>query len=265
MRHAAQHRQVGRRFSLSLLAVVSVLIASACGSSSSSSPASQQIVVAAASDLRPAFEDLAWQFTEDTGIDVVFTFGSSGQLREQIINGAPFDVFASANAQFVDDVISADRAVAESKTNYAIGRIVLWSADPNTLPQDITALQSSQYARIAIANPTHAPYGIAAQQALKSAGIYDAVKNKLVFGENISDTKQIIDSGNASIGIIALSLVIADGGEYVVIPEGLHEPLVQATVITATETRVPMAQKWIDYMSSSKGLGIMARYGFVRP
>lgn len=265
MRHPAQHRQVSRRFSLSLLAVVSVLIASACGSSTSSSPANPQIVVAAASDLRPAFEDLAWQFTEDTGIDVVFTFGSSGQLREQIINGAPFDIFASANAQFVDDVISADRAVAASKTNYAVGRIVLWSADPNTLPSDITLLQNSEYARIAIANPTHAPYGIAAQQALKSTGIYDAVKNKLVFGENISDTKQIIDSGNASIGIIALSLAIADGREYVVVPEALHEPLLQAAVITATGEQVSAAQKWIDYMSSPTGLEVMARYGFVRP
>ena len=165
MRRTAQLHQVSRRTVLSLLTAAAVVIASACGGSTSSSPANQQIVVAAASDLRPAFEDLAWKFTEDTGIDVVFSFGSSGQLREQIINGAPFDVFASANAQFVDDVISADRAVAESKTIYAVGRIVLWSADPNTLPNDITLLQNSEYARIAIANPTHAPYGIAAQQA----------------------------------------------------------------------------------------------------
>lgn len=265
MRRTAQLHQVSRRTVLSLLTAAAVVIASACGGSTSSSPANQQIVVAAASDLRPAFEDLAWKFTEDTGIDVVFSFGSSGQLREQIINGAPFDVFASANAQFVDDVISADRAVAESKTIYAVGRIVLWSADPNTLPNDITLLQNSEYARIAIANPTHAPYGIAAEQALKSAGIYDAVKNKLVFGENISDTKQIIDSGNASIGIIALSLAIADGREYVVVPETLHEPLIQAAVITATGEQVSTAQAWIDYMSSPKGLEIMSRYGFVQP
>jgi len=249
---------------LSVLTSMCVLFGTACGSSSSS-PATPQIIVAAASDLRPAFEDLAWQFSEDTGINVTFAFGSSGQLREQIINGAPFDVFASANADFVDEVISAGRAVAESKTNYAVGRIVLWSASTGSLPADISALQEPQFTRIAIANPAHAPYGLAAKQALQSAGIYDAVQTRLVFGENISDTKQIIDSGNTTVGIIALSLAIADGNDYVLIPDSLHEPLIQAAVVTGFGKQTSLAQQWLDYMSSPKGTEVMARYGFVAP
>ena len=251
---------------LAVLAISAlVLTASSCGGSTNSSPTAPQLLVAAASDLRPAFEELAWQFSEDTDINVTFSFGSSGQLREQIINGAPFDVFASANAEFVDDVINAGRAIEATKTPYALGRIVLWSASPQNLPANITELQDPRYTRIAIANPTHAPYGLAAQQAFESAGIWNAVQNKLVYGENILDTKQIIESGNVDVGVIALSLAIADGRDYVLIPDSLHVPLLQAAVVTASGNRVELATQWISYMSSPPGLQILAKYGFVRP
>lgn len=258
-------RHVARRWANACIAGVLFMMVVACGNSSTSPPQSPQIIVAAASDLRPAFEELAWQFSQDTGINVTFSFGSSGQLREQIINGAPFDVFASANAQFVDEVIDADRALEETKTNYAVGRIVLWSASPDNLPTDISRLKDTTYVRIAIANPTHAPYGLAAEQALKTSGVFNTIENRLVYGENISDTKQIIDSGNATVGIIALSLAIADGREYVLIPDTLHTPLLQAVVVTATGDQVPLAQQWVDYMSSPRGIEVMAEYGFVRP
>ena len=258
-----RNRSVSRRVALRLLVVTTVFFGAAC-SGSSSSPENPQIIVAAASNLRPVFEDLAWQFTEDTGVDVVFTFGASGQLREQIINGAPFDVFAPADSSFVDDVIAENRAIAESEVDYAVGRLALWSAPDMQVPNDITQLADPVYTRIAIANPEIAPYGLAAQQALVATGVLPEAQSKLVFGESISDTKQIVDSGNAPVGIIALSLAIADGRKYVVIPDTLHEPLLQSIVITAKESRRGNAQLWIDYLSSDIGVQILEKYGFVR-
>jgi molybdate transport system substrate-binding protein len=246
--------------------LVALTFVSSCGGAASSSPSdTPALVIAAASDLRPAFEELAEQFTNDTNVDVTFSFGSSGQLREQILNGAPFDVFASANAEFVDEIIEQDRGLAATKTNYAIGRIVLWSSEPETLPDSITDLTSSSFARIAIANPTHAPYGLAAQQAFISAGIWNEIEKKIVYGENISDTKKIIDSGNADIGVIALSLAIADGRPYVEIPNTLHKQLLQAAVVTTTGEQQDAAKQWLDFMSSPAGLSVMKKYGFIAP
>lgn len=265
MRCSAQPHQVSRRIVLSLLTAAAVIIASSCGGSSSSRSSNPQIIVAAASNLRPVFEDLAWQFTEESGVDVVFTFGASGQLREQIINGAPFDVFAPADPSFVADVIAEDRALANSEVNYAVGRLALWSAPNTQLPNDISELAGATYARIAIANPEIAPYGLAAQQALTATGVLPNAQSKLVFGESIADTKQIVDSGNAPVGIIALSLAIADGRKYIVVPDSLHAPLLQSIVITAKEPRRSDAQLWIDYLSSDVGVATLQKYGFARP
>jgi molybdate transport system substrate-binding protein len=249
------------------LGVALMCIGCSASGSSYESPRgdSGQLLIAAASDLRPAFEDLAWSFTQETGINVTFSFGSSGQLREQIINGAPFDAFASANTAFVDEVIRAGKGVADSKVDYAYGRIVLWSAAPQSLPTSITDLVDPSYSTIAIANPQHAPYGIAAREALRASGAYDIVQKRLVYGENISDTLQIIKSGNATVGIIALSLAIADGRDYVLISDDLHAPLQQAIVITTKGERALTAQRWIDYISSPTGRAIMTEYGFVLP
>lgn len=248
-----------------IVAAASLVALAGCGSSTESTSDTAPVLIAAASDLRPAFEEMAPQFTADTGISVSFSFGSSGQLREQIVNGAPFDVFASANSEFVDDVIDGQRAQANTKVVYARGRIVLWAASSKKVPRDISELSSSRYTRIAIANPDHAPYGLAAKQALTSAGVWESVSNKLVLGENISDTKKIIDSGNVDAGIIALSLAIADGGTYVEIPEKLHEPLLQSVVVTTTGAQQVGGKKWVDFMMSTAGSRIMSKYGFVPP
>lgn len=248
-----------------IVAAASLVALAGCGSSTESTSDTAPVLIAAASDLRPAFEEMAPQFTADTGISVSFSFGSSGQLREQIVNGAPFDVFASANSEFVDDVIDGQRAQSNTKVVYARGRIVLWAASSKKVPRDISELSSSRYTRIAIANPDHAPYGLAAKQALTSAGVWESVSNKLVLGENISDTKKIIDSGNVDAGIIALSLAIADGGTYVEIPEKLHEPLLQSVVVTTSGAQQVGGKKWVDFMMSTAGSRIMSKYGFVPP
>lgn len=248
------------------LAAAAALLASACGGPSDAAQTTvDEITVAAASDLRPAFEELGAAFEAQTGTKVTFSFGSSGQLREQILGGAPFDLFASANVEFVDDVIEAGRGVAATKADYALGRIVLWAPAGVALPRSIDNLTDQQYQRVVIANPEHAPYGLAAQQALESAGVYEQVQSRLVYGENISDSFRIAQSGNADVGIVALSLAIADGSDFTIIPAELHEPLEQALVVTSTGARGEAATTFAQMVGSPEGREVMARYGFVLP
>jgi molybdate transport system substrate-binding protein len=258
-RPALRTRRVG------LLVTAAIVLAGCAGSGASSQgPGDPRITVAAASDLRFAFEELADPFTEATGIPVTFSFGSSGLLREQVINGAPFDVFASANVDFVDDVIAAGRADPGTKADYAYGRIALWAGGGEP-PADVAELAAPRYRRVAVANPQHAPYGAAAVQALEAAGVLDAVEPRLVYGENISDTMRIVSSGNADVGIVALSLVVVDGSDHVLIPEDLHQPLRQALVVTAPEERREAAEAFAAHLASDAGRALMARHGFVLP
>jgi molybdate transport system substrate-binding protein len=251
---------------VALLACAAALSLSACGGTADATPATvDEITVAAASDLRPAFEELGEAFEAETGIKVTFSFGSSGQLREQILGGAPFDLFASANVEFVDQVIEGGRGIAATKADYALGRIVLWAPAGVALPRSIDNLTDQQYQRVVIANPEHAPYGLAAQQALESAGVYEQVQSRLVYGENISDTFRIAQSGNADVGIVALSLALADGGDYTLIPADLHEPIEQALVVTSAGARGDAATAFAKLIGSPEGREVMARYGFVLP
>ncbi|MDH4147278.1 MAG: molybdate ABC transporter substrate-binding protein [Acidimicrobiia bacterium] len=268
-------RPRGRRRAGALATVVALVVLAACGGASTPAATSaatpqpnatvERITVAAASDLRPAFEELGAHFEAETGTAVTFSFGSSGQLREQIVNGAPFDLFASANVAFVDDVIEAGRGDEETKADYALGRIVLWASDPERVPASVDGLVDEQYRRIAIANPEHAPYGLAAKQALESAGIYGAVADRLVYGENISDTFRIAESGNADVAIVALSLAVADGRRYATIPDGLHEPLHQALVVTSSGDQGAAAAAFAAFVTSPAGRRVMVRYGFTLP
>lgn len=259
----SRHRTYARR--ATGLALVALLAASTSACGSGPAGEARPVTVAAASDLRSAFEEIGDRFTEATGTEVTFSFGSSGQLREQVINGAPFDVFAAADVEFVDAVVDAGRGRPETKADYGVGRIVVWAPPGSTLPETVADLGGPAYRRIAVANPEHAPYGAAAVQALESAGIGAAVEDRLVYGENISDTLRIVRSGNADVGIVALSLVIADGGEYVLVPEELHEPLRQALVVTAEEDGVEEATAFADYVGSAEGREVMVRFGFALP
>jgi molybdate transport system substrate-binding protein len=262
-----------RRHGLTVLALAALLLAAACGGSDASTdggagaPAATDgaITVAAASDLRLAFEELGEAFTADTGTEVTFTFGSSGQLREQIVNGAPFDLFASANVEFVDAVIEAGFGDPDTKADYAYGRIALRAAPGASLPARIEDLADPAYARIAIANPEHAPYGAAARQALERSGVLADVEPRLVLGENISDALRITDSGNADVGIVALSLVIAGADPYTLVDEALHEPLRQALVVVGDGPEADDAAELASFVASPAGREVMVRYGFVLP
>ena len=211
------------RFRRYLLAGLTVCAVSCSGGAESP----KVITVAAASDLRQAFGELGAAFTNQTGATVEFSFGSSGQLREQIINGAPFDVYASANSAYVDDVINAGKGDATTRVVYTMGRLALVVADSAPMPTNLADLQNTEYRRIVIANPQHAPYGLAAKETLVSLGIFGAIQDRLIYGENISDALRIVQSGNADAALVALSLVIKSNDDYLIVPESLHQPINQ--------------------------------------
>jgi molybdate transport system substrate-binding protein len=224
--------------------------------------------VAAAADLALAFKDVGAAFEKESGKKVDFSFGSTGLLAKQISEGAPFDVFAAANISFIDDVVKDGSCLGETKSLYAKGRIVLWSKDPWALPKDISDLKDPKYTKVAIANPDHAPYGKAAQQALTKAGVWSTVQPRMVYGENVQQTLMFARSGNADIAIVALSLAVTSPGNYVPIDPSLHDALDQALVVCkggSKGVKANEARSLVSFIESEKGRTIMRKYGFLLP
>jgi molybdate transport system substrate-binding protein len=216
-------------------------------------------------------KDIGGQFEKKTGTKVAISYGSSGNFRAQIENGAPFDVFFSADSQYPQQLISSGAADGQSLIVYAIGHLVLWA--PGTENLDVAkkgfdVLKDPRVTRIAIANPEHAPYGRAAVAALQKAGIYDLVKPKLVYGENISQTAQFVQSGSAQVGLIALSLTLADsmkGGDQWIIPSDLYPTMQQDAVIVTKSTNKTEAQAFLDFVKSDEGRKTLMKYGLTPP
>jgi molybdate transport system substrate-binding protein len=230
------------------------------------SPPSGEITVAAAADLNFAFIELATLFEAETGHRVTLVFGSTGQLAQQIENGAPYDLFAAANVAFVENLRDQGYIVPGSVALYGRGRIVLAVNRGATL--EVTTLEEllqPEIPFIAIANPDHAPYGMAAKQALQSAGIWDAVQPKLVLGENVRQTLQYIQSGDAPAGIVALSIAGVPEIAWTLLDEELHEPLDQALGVVATSPEQAIATAFAQFINSEVGRPIMQRYGFGLP
>ena len=224
--------------------------------------------VAAAADLALAFKEVGAAFEKQSGKRVDFSFGSTGLLAKQIAEGAPFDVFAAANVSFVDDVVREGACLGETKALYARGRIVMWSKDPWALPKDIKDLEDPKYAKVAIANPEHAPYGRAAREALTKAGSWAAVEPRAVYGENVQQTLMFARSGNAEVAIVALSLAVTSPGNYTPIDPSLHAPLDQALVVCkggSKGAKTNEARAFVDYVGSDAGRAIMRRFGFLLP
>ncbi len=226
----------------------------------------QEITVAAASDLTNAFEELGREFEATNKIKVVFVFGSTGMLTRQIENGAPMDLFAAANVSYIDELAQKGLIVPDSKQIYARGRITLWTAADSPLQIETVAdLTKPEVKRIAIANPDHAPYGLAAQQALQSAGIWDAVKPKLVFGDNIRQTLQYAETKNVDVAIVALSLSQESKGRWTLVPEQLHQPIEQALAVIKTSHNQAAAREFASFVSGPKGRETLQKYGFAFP
>ena len=227
--------------------------------------AHDELTVAAASDLTPAFEELGREFEAANGVKVVFMFGSTGMLTRQIENGAPVDLFAAANVSYIDELDKKGLIVPDSRAIYARGRITLWTPDTSNIRlQGIADLARPEVMRIAIANPDHAPYGLAAKQALESVGIWERVRPKLVFGDNIRQTLQYAETGNVDVSIVALSLSIQSRGRWMLIPEELHQPIDQGLGIIKTTKNEKAARAFAAFLNGPQGQAIMKKYGFSR-
>lgn len=231
--------------------------------------AAEELSIAAAADLKFALEEIKTAYTVANPDDKVnLTFGSSGKLSTQIEQGAPFDIFFSADIQYPKKLKENGQAASEVDP-YALGRIVLWSNTHDATKLTLEDLKDEKFKHIAIADPAHAPYGKRAQEALEASKLWDAVKPKLVYGENIAQTAQFVESGNADIGIIALSLAknpqLSKEGGYYLIDDKLHEPLEQAFVITAHGKDNAAAKRFADYMHQPEARAVMVKYGFVLP
>lgn len=252
---------------LAAAVIVLALVIAPAGSRADPRP-----VIAAASDLQFALTEIAERFEAETGTGLRLNFGSSGNFARQIRQGAPFELFLSADEAFVLD-LARDGLTRDEGTLYAVGRIVLLVPRGSPLEADGTlgslrdALEAGAVSRIAIANPEHAPYGRAAREALEAAGLWEIVEPRLVLGENVSQAAQFAVTGNADAGIVAYSLALAESiaarAEFALIPEALHQSLHQRMVLL--NGAGPVAQRYYDYLQGTEARDIFRRYGFALP
>ncbi|MBM4761658.1 molybdate ABC transporter substrate-binding protein [Bacillus sp. B15-48] len=243
-----------------------LLLFAGCSANNDTDEKQREIKVAAASDLTLAFTEIGELFEDETGAKLTFSFGSTGQLADQIENGAPFDVFAAANVSFIDRLREKDLILPETQTTYAFGRIGI-AVLPDS-PLQITSLGdlvNPEMKKVAIANPDHAPYGMAAKQAFESAGIWDQIETKLVYGRNISDTLAFIETGNVEAGIIALSLYKEDEVQFHLIDDALHAPIEQSIAVIEETNEPDLANEFIQFITGPVGKPIMESYGFTIP
>ncbi|HEY6118489.1 MAG TPA: molybdate ABC transporter substrate-binding protein [Pyrinomonadaceae bacterium] len=252
------------KYSLSILVLVLGFFSNGCHRTNSA-PA-PELTVAAAADLGPAFEEIGRDFEQHTKTKVVFSFGSTGLLAQQIANGAPMDLFAAANVSYIDELEKKGLIISDTKTIYARGRITLWTVkDAKFKPTQITDLTQPTVTRIAIANPDHAPYGVAAREALQSAGIWDQVKPKLIYADNIRQALQFAQTGNVEVALVALSLSLNSNGSWVLVPESLHQPLDQACAVIKSTRHESQAREFATFLKSEQGRAVLRKYGFTIP
>lgn len=231
----------------------------------------QEITVAAASDLQFAFHDVGERFEKETGKHVKLIFGSSGNFFAQLQNGAPFDVFFSADIEYPKRLEAAGLTVPGTLYPYATGKIVLWVPTQSKLDlnRGLQVLLDPAIHKIAIANPEHAPYGRAAVAALRHENLYDQVSARFVLGENISQTATFVVSGNADIGIVALSLAVApsmkDKGRYVEVPVANYPAIEQAAVVLKSSAHQDIARQFMEYLKTPAIQELLRGYGFTVP
>ncbi|MGI9022882.1 MAG: molybdate ABC transporter substrate-binding protein [Acidimicrobiales bacterium] len=259
------------------VAAVLVAIAAGCGQSTGTASSGESggratVRVAAAADLKFAMDEVAAALVRSQpDIDLAVTYGSSGTFFQQLSNGAPFDVFLSADLSYPAKLAEAGKASNDDVFRYAVGRLVVWA--PNGSPVDATrglaSLSSPEVTKVAIANPAHAPYGKAAVAAMQAAGVYDAVDDKLVLGENVAQAAEFAQSGNAQVGVFALSLALSsqlkDKGRFAEVPLESYPRLDQGGVVMG-DARDPQAARRVkDFLLGEQGRAILGGYGFSEP
>lgn len=231
----------------------------------------QAVNVAAAADLKFAMAELAAQFEKASGAKLDVTYGSSGNFLTQIENGAPFDLFFSADSEYPKKLEAAGLAEPGTLREYAVGRIVIWTPSNNEINAAIDGwkcLLDQRVKKIAIANPEHAPYGRAVVAAIKKAGIYEQVKDKLVYGENISQAAEFVQSGNAQAGIVALSLALSPAmknGNRWEIPADSYPPIKQAVILLKASKNKDASRRFLEFVGGPQGREILQRLGFSVP
>lgn len=226
------------------------------------------LLVLGASDLLAAFDELVPLYESRTGERVELVLGSTGNLSAQIRHGAPADLFFSANAAFLDGLIDAGRIDPGSRSIYAVGRLAAVAPPGSDPPAHPSELRDPRFRTIAIANPEHAPYGWAAREALRSLGLWEELRERIVMGENVAHALQFVRTGNADAGIVALSLVRGEFGESVphrVVDDALHPPMLQVAGIVSGSNRPGQARAFLEFVLSPDGQEILARYGFEPP
>ncbi|MBN2654206.1 MAG: molybdate ABC transporter substrate-binding protein [Nitrospirae bacterium] len=226
---------------------------------------SKGIIVSAAADLIKAFKEIGGFYEKETGNKVIFNFGSTGMAAKQIEAGAPVDLFFAANKSYIDGLQAKGLIHPETKTLYAVGRITLATPKGTAKLNFIKDLLDPRIKRIAIANPGHAPYGLAAKEAMQKAGVWDAVKHKIVMGETVRQALDYVETGNVDAGIVALSVSIGSKTEFSLIPEELHNSIEQAMAVIKSTKNKKQAIEFANYVNSPKGRQIMKKYGFVLP
>ncbi len=231
----------------------------------------ENLTIAAASDMTYCLPELVNEFqASNPNSEIKILFGASGSLFAQIKNGAPFDIYMSADMQYPSELANAGAADKASLLSYARGHLMLWTANPTlSLDKGLIGLKQADIKHIAIANPETAPYGRAARAALQQAKLWDDLKPLLVFGDNISQTLQYAETGNADVAILSRSLALsprmAGKGHAQPIPESMYPPLNQGLVITNKGSVNPLSTKFAKFMQSDKAKSILERFGFSTP
>jgi molybdate transport system substrate-binding protein len=218
--------------------------------------------VAVAANFTEAAKEVAAAFKKETGDDAVLSFGSSGQLYTQITQAAPYDILLSADDERPKKAVADGLGVADSRFTYAVGKLVLWSKDPGTVSGQGT-LEAGRFAKLSIANPSAAPYGLAAVETLKALKVYDGLKDKIVQGNSIAQAFQFIATGNAELGFVALSQLAGNnGGSRWIVPQSLYTPIRQDAVLLRTGAANPVAVSFLKFLKGSTAREIIGRFGY---
>ena len=227
-------------------------------------PAQADVLVAVASNFTAPAQAIAAAFEQQTGQRVRLAFGASGKLTAQIVQGAPFEIFLSADQTKPELLVAQGQAVAASRFTYAMGKLVLWTVQDGVDPHQ--QLTQNYSARLALADPRLAPYGVAAQQTLSSLNLLESTRRQWVMGENISQTWQFVATGNAPLGLVALSQVMENGqivrGSGWVVPQALYQPVRQDAVLLKKGAQSPAAQVFLQYLQQPPAQAIMQRFGY---
>lgn len=257
---------------MSVYLVAAFLILSATSGWAQEKKSSPGLIVAAAADLSTALKEIGDNYEKTTGVKVKLSFGASGALTQQIQNGAPFDLFFSADMGYPRQLIASGDADEASLYQYAVGKLVLWIPADSSLDiehKGMSVLLDPSVKKVAIANPRHAPYGRAAVAALKHAGVYDQVADRLVLGENVSQAAQFVESGNAQAGFVALAHAVAPGmhgkGKYWEVPVDAYPPLAQGVIVLSHSQHKKEAAAFLEYIKAKETAEIFRKFGFTLP